>query len=195
MKKTGIVVAAILIVAVLVGGFYFTVKRSRVPSKSQQQALTEVEKINTKDLERDYPSTPREVVKFYNRIITAYYFEKISDEELKKMTSQAYVLFDAQLQDNNPSEIYLQSVKAEIAEYKSASKTISHADVCDSNDVRYLTDGNDKIAYVKASYFMKEGSDFSRTHEMYILRKDADGFWRILGYYQIEAADNASGNE
>ncbi len=195
MKKTGIIVlSAILVVLIVVGGYYGVV-RSRQNGNVEEQNLTEVEKINTRDLAKNYPSSPREVVKFYNRILTAYYGEKYSDEELDKMTAQARALFDSELQDNNPQSAYLESVKADIEAYKSASKSISQSDVCDSDDVLYLTDKDDKIAYVSASYFIKEGSNFSRTHEMYVLRKDTEGNWKILVYYQIEASEEASGNE
>lgn len=195
MKKTGIIVlSAILVVMVVVGGYYGVI-RSRQATNTEEQKLTEVEKINTRDLVKNYPSTPREVVKFYNRIITAYYAEKYTDEELSAMTEQARRLFDSELQDNNPQSVYLESVKADIEAYKSASKLISQSDVCDSDDVLYMTDKEDKIAYVSSSYFIKEGSNFSRTHEMYVLRKDTEGNWKILVYYQIEASEEASGNE
>ncbi|MBE5891157.1 MAG: hypothetical protein E7282_09365 [Lachnospiraceae bacterium] len=195
MKKTGIIVlSAILVVMVVVGGYYGII-RSRQTANTEEQKLTEVEKINTRDLAKNYPSTPREVVKFYNRIITAYYAEKYTDEELSAMAEQARRLFDSELQDNNPQSVYLESVKADIEAYKSASKLISQSDVCDSDDVLYMTDKEDKIAYVSSSYFIKEGSNFSRTHEMYVLRKDTEGNWKILVYYQIEASEEASGNE
>lgn len=195
MKKTGIIVlSAILVVMVVVGGYYGII-RSRQTANTEEQKLTEVEKINTRDLVKNYPSTPREVVKFYNRIITAYYAEKYTDEELSAMAEQARRLFDSELQDNNPQSVYLESVKADIEAYKSASKLISQSDVCDSDDVLYMTDKEDKIAYVSSSYFIKEGSNFSRTHEMYVLRKDTEGNWKILVYYQIEASEEASGNE
>ena len=45
-------------------------------------------------------------------------------------------------------------------------------------------DGDD-CAYVKASYFIKEGYAYSRTYQMYVLRKDADGNWKILEFYQV----------
>ena len=195
MKKTGIIVlSAILVVMVVVGGYYGII-RSRQTANTEEQKLTEVEKINTRDLVKNYPSTPREVVKFYNRIITAYYAEKYTDEELSAMAEQARRLFDSELQDNNPQSVYLEAVKADIEAYKSASKLISQSDVCDSDDVLYMTDKEDKIAYVSSSYFIKEGSNFSRTHEMYVLRKDTEGNWKILVYYQIEASEEASGNE
>lgn len=187
MKKTGIVVAAILIIALLVGSFYFYSRRQSKASVDDK-GVTEVEKLITKDLDSNYPKTPREVVKLYNRIITAYYAESFKEQELEKLTKQAWKLFDEDLQANNPVATYYASVTADIENYKAISKMITQSDVCSSEDVTYKTDGEDKIAFVTTSYFIKEGKDYSRTYETFVLRKDAAGRWKILVYYQSAPA-------
>ena len=42
------------------------------------------------------------------------------------------------------------------------NKSISQTDVCDSNDVKYMTDNGDDIAYVTASYFIKTAVHIQR---------------------------------
>ena len=84
----------------------------------------------------------------------------------------------------------MKKLTEEIAEYKEEKKTISRASVCDSNDVKYTNDKGDEIAYVTASYFIKAGNSYEDTDEMYVLRKDEDGKWKILVYYQIEPAQS-----
>ena len=37
-----------------------------------------------------------------------------------------------------------------------------------------------------ASYFMDENKSYSRANQMYVLRKDDDGKWKILGFYELE---------
>ena len=49
-----------------------------------------------------------------------------------------------------------------------------------------LTVDGRECAYVKTSYFIKEGADYSKTHQMYVVRKDEDGNWKILVFYKIE---------
>jgi hypothetical protein len=44
----------------------------------------------------------------------------------------------------------------------------------------------DKLAYVTASYFVKEEKKYEKTYQMYVLRKDEEGKWKILTYYKIE---------
>ena len=156
--------------------------------------LTEVQRITTKDLDKNYPQTPREVVKFYNRIVKCYYGMQYSDEELDALTDQALKLFDDELAANNPKDTYKQSVTADAQSYKEQGITLAQTGVCDSNDVKYVTDNGNKIAYVKASYFMKEGSSYSKTYQEYVLRQDDEGHWRILAFYKL-AADSDTETE
>mgnify|MGYP001133620761 FL=1 len=77
-------------------------------------------------------------------------------------------------------------MKSDAAQYEEDNKSISQTDVCDSNDVVYQTVDGRECAYVTASYFMNENNSFDRTNEMYVLRKDDDGDWKILVFYQVE---------
>ncbi|WP_308804721.1 DUF6715 family protein, partial [Agathobacter sp.] len=99
-----------------------------------------------------------------------------------------------ELAANNPKDTYKQSVTADAQSYKDQGITLAQTGVCDSNDVKYVTDNGSKIAYVKASYFMKEGSSYSKTYQEYVLRQDKEGCWRILTFYKI-AADSDTETE
>lgn len=186
MKKVGTWIAALLCIVVVCGGFYFLKVRSDNELAKDKTEITEVHRIISKDLKGNYPATPREVVKFYNRIITAYYKETYSDEELVEMTNQALALFDVKLLEVNPRKEYLSRVKADIANYKKRSKYIADARVCDSGDVLFVSDGEDQLAYVTSSYFVREDNQYTKTFQQYVLRKDGDGNWKILVFYQIE---------
>ena len=88
--------------------------------------------------------------------------------------------FDDELLENNPRDEYFKNLKEDISEYHDKNKTIASSAVDSSNDVEYKEVDGDDCAYVKASYFIKEGNAYSRTYQMYVLRKDADGtgrFW------------------
>ena len=180
------VVIAVVLIGIIVGGYYgFTVYRNHI-SAEDATVLTEVQKVITKNLDTTYPPTPREVVKFYNRIMTCFYNESYTDVELYALGDQARELFDEELLDNNPREEYFKRLEEEIDEYHDKSKIIVNTSVCDSNEVLMLDVDGDECAYVTASYFVKEESGSNRTHQMYVLRKDEDGRWKILVFYQIE---------
>ena len=176
MKKVGIVVAALLCVALVCSGFYLAKNHAETHSGENVQ-LTKVQKIIMRDLENDYPATPREVVKFYNQIITVYYGEDYTDEEFSSLVLQARQVMDKELLENNPETDYKEAVRKDVANYKERSRTIRQTSVCDTNEVLYLTDKNngDELAYVTASYFVQEKKKFDKTYQKYVLRKDDEG--------------------
>ncbi len=184
-QKTIKGLVAVLVVLLIVGGYYyFAVHRST--NAEDNVELTEVQKVITKDLVANYPATPREVIKFYNRIQECFYNETYTDDELYALGDQARMLFDEELLANNPRDDYFRALKADIDEFHAESKTIMSSDVCDSNDVQQQTIDGDECAYVAASYFLDGSKSYSRTNQMYVLRKDEDGNWKILVFYQIE---------
>lgn len=191
MKKVGIVFLALLCTALVCGGFFLLKSKIRV-HPDEGADLTAVEKIITRNLDENYPSTPREVVKFYNKIILNYYKEDYTEDQFDGMMTQARKLLDDKLLENNPSDSYKEAVKKEIANYKSRDREIRQSAVCDSGDVLYTKDkeNGDDLAYVTATYFVKEKKEFTRTYQMYVLRKNDEGQWKILTYYQIDKDPN-----
>lgn len=191
-RRVGIVFLALLCTIVVCGSYWLLKSKVRV-HPDETENLTKIEKIVGRDLDNDYPSTPREVVKFYNKIILSFYTEDYTDEQFEGLLTQARGLMDDELLENNPLDTYRSSVKDEIANYKKRDREIRQSSVCDSDDVLLKTDPNndDELAYVTATYFVKEKKEFTRTYQMYVLRKDDAGSWKILTYYQIEKNPSA----
>ncbi len=185
MKKAGTVIVALLCITLVCAGFY-CLKRWSENSQNGEIELTEVQKIITKDLSKNYPETPREVVKLYNRILISYYGEDYTQEEFEQLADQALMLFDDELRAINPREEYIASVQADIDAYEMVSKYIAQSNVADSNSVIYKTIDGEEIAYVSASYFVREGKNYTKTYQQYVLRQDEDGKWKILTFYKID---------
>lgn len=186
MKKSVVrTIVAVVLILVIVGGYYIFARQKRA-SVEDAVELTEVQKVITKDIEANYPATPREVVKYYNRILSCFYNEEHTEDELYALGDQARLLFDEELLENNPRDQYFAALKADVEDYHEKSKTIFNSTVCDSNDVNYQTVDGDECAYVTTSYFINQAKTYERTYEMYVLRKDEDGNWKILVFYQIE---------
>ena len=76
MNKAKVIIIAIACVCLICMGYFFFAQGNVTTEKE----LTDIEKVLVKDLKRDYPKTPREVVKFYNRIIKCYYGETLSEK-------------------------------------------------------------------------------------------------------------------
>lgn len=193
MKKVLRIGATIVICAAIVVGYYYYLSRKNDNQTSEErEEMSEVDKIISRDFKDKYPTTPREVVKWYNRIITAYYKEEYSDEELDKMADQARMLMDEELLSYNSKESYMAAVKTDIENYKNRKRQIVQSKVCDSNDIRYATVKGYSCAYVNTYYFVKEGSDYTRSYQEFVLRKDSKGNWKILTFRltQGEAEEN-----
>lgn len=185
MKKSHIIVIVIVCISLLVGGYVFWMNRNGDAS-SENVELTKVQQLITKDLEKNYPATPREVVKFYNEIISCFYNEEHTDAELEALVEQTLLLMDEELVANNPKEDYLKRVKDEIFEFAAAERTIMRYNLPSSNEIELRTVDGRECAYVEMSYLLKEKSSLDKTFQTYVVRKDEDGNWKILGFDKTE---------
>ncbi len=188
-KKAGLTVMAVMCIAIIVGGYYYYTVQKREAAGNMGN-LTEVQKVITKNLDMDYPKTPREVIRMYNRILACFYNQTCTDEEIEGLGDQARILFDKELLDNNPREDYLRALKADIEEYHDKSRVISSMDVCSASEVKEQTVDGAECAYVEATYYIIEGKAPSQSHQTYVLRKDEEGKWKILVFYQSEGASS-----
>lgn len=194
MKNVKYVIIAVACICLICVGFYFFSQENKTVEKD----LTEVEKVILRDLEENYPKTPREVVKFYSRIISCYYGGEATDEQIEDLVDQMIFLLDDDLLLVNPRDEYYDSVVSEIEQFKKENKKVVSYSVCDSNDVKYINDEKegssqvDKLAYVGASYFVNTDGSFAYSYQQFVLRQDEDGRWKILTFYEVEgeSSDN-----
>lgn len=182
MKKAiRIIGIAIICIGLIVGYYYYLSHRDKKNVENSTE-VSKVDEVLSRELDQDYPPTPREVVKFYNKILKCFYNEEYSDDEMQKLAEQARLLMDDALLANNPKEQYLALLKSDIQNAKDKGKFISDTKVENSSDIEYQKVKGDECAYVTASYFVKEGNSYTRTYEEYVLRKDTNKQWKILGY-------------
>ena len=188
MKKALRYIFIGIILVVVICGYYYYLSHKNVPSAGDVEvSVSEVEAVLAKDFEESYPSTPREVMKNYNRIITCFYNEEYTEDQLVELAQQARRLMDDELLELNPFEQYMADLQSEIDLYKMNEKVIVKSTVSDSNDVIYKVVKGQQCAYVTSYYFCKEGkSDFTRTYEKFVLRKDSSGNWKILAWKLID---------
>jgi len=190
MKNVKYVIIAIACICLICGGFYLLTQNK--PADGEKE-LTEVQKVILKDLEKDYPKTPREVVKLYNRIIYCYYSgEELTTEQVDKLVDQMWFLFDEEQKKATPRDEYYNRVVADIQSYRDSNKKVVNTDVCDSNEVMYATDKKDgsteadEMAYVNTTYFVNTNGKFTYTYQCVELRKDEEGRWKIRTYAVVE---------
>ena len=195
MKKAlRILVIVIILAALIVFYYWFLSNRTnaRTESAKEEEKVTELNDILLMDLSADYPKTPRAVMKLYNRIITLYYNEELSDTELRQLFGQQRNLYDTELLLANPEDTAFESLKLEVAGYEGTR--LLRNEISDSEDIQYtdITEGSDiwECAYVDSSYFMMKDSTYTQTYMQYCMRKDSEGKWKIVAYYTIDKADD-----
>ncbi len=192
MKNVLRMVILVICMAVLIVGYYFYLSRRDSGNSEEDtiQAESELSKVLAKDFSKEYPETPRSVIKWYNRIIMLYYDEETEDADVEKLCDQAMMLFDADLLQANPREFYLANVRGDITDYRDRGREIRNSSVQSSGDVEYKTIKGREYAYVIAYYFTKEGSTYERTYQKFALRKDEMGRWKILAFMLTDEDGN-----
>lgn len=193
MKNAIRIVILTVALGCLVVGYYYYLSHRNITTEDSTATTetTELEKVLEKDFANEYPETPRSVIKWYNRIISLYYDEDTTDEQVEQLCDQAMMLMDADLLQINPRETYIASVKADIEDYKNHERQIVNIEISSTGDVEYKTIDDADYAYVQAYYFMKEGSNFQKTYQKYALRKDDSGKWKILAIQLTDADGDA----
>ncbi|MDE7017850.1 MAG: hypothetical protein K2P65_09820 [Lachnospiraceae bacterium] len=185
MKKSSgikIVVIGVILALIVVFYFYYTSHKMDDMSKEKDVASTRVQIVLMRDLEKEYPPTPKEVVKYFSEISQCFYSETYTDDELYDMAIQIQGLYDDELVANKSQEKYLEDLKSDIAMMKANDQSISSYQVSTSTDVEFFTEGTDSCAKLYCTYNIRQGTGKVSTRIVFILRQDADKHWKILGW-------------
>ena len=177
---------------IIVGGYYMLTRR---PVKNTQEE-TESSVVGTllaQNYKNNYPPTPKEVIKQYSEITKAFYNETYTEEELIALAKKIQELYDQELIDNEPEDLYLRALKAEIATFKDHSIVISSYATSASTDVDYFTQDGFQWARLQCAFNIRQGTQMGAIREVFLLRKDGNGHWKIYGWdnaENVELADN-----
>lgn len=182
-----IVIIALILAAIVLGYFYYLGHRDRQQTE-ETVAATVVQSVLLRDLEHNYPPTPKEVVKYYSEITECFYNEEYTDEELTQLAAKIQHLYDAELVANKTQEQYMEDLRNEIAEMRGKKYTIASYEVSASTDVEYFTQDGFSCARLYCTYYLRQPSNGTRVAslERFVLREDEDGHWKILGWELVE---------
>lgn len=176
-------VLAVMVITVFALYYYLV---NKVERSAPEVETTAVQDVLLKNLETDYPPTVREVIKYYNEIMNCYYKEKPTDAELEQLADKAMELYDAELVNFQSEEQYLEDLKAEIAAYAAADTVLSHVALSSSTAVDYYTYNGRECAQIRCIYTLRQKTQLMTIKEVYVLRKDDSGRWKILGWSPAE---------
>ena len=145
-----------------------------------------VTEILDRNLNTNYPQTPKEVIKYFSEITQCYYNEEYTDEELVALADQMLRLYDPELAGFKSHDDYIADLKDDIAEYKFNNYTISSFAPSASTDVEYFSEDGYDWARIWCVYTIKSGKNYKPIQEVFILRKDDKSHWRIFGWKEVD---------
>lgn len=194
-KKSGTlstIIFLVVLVALIFGCFFLAQKKSKERAEEQAQIeaqQTEAEKLIMMDIEQRYPVTVREVLKLYNRILQCVHNEEVSDAEVKALAGQLRCLFDDEFLQNNPYDQHVESLILEVAEYDMLDRTIAKCEIESAKSLSEWTNELGSFASLNVTYTIMEAKNPGRVNEKFLLRKQEDGRWKIVGWERIDNSE------
>lgn len=185
-RKILVIVIVVLFVSAILGLFIFMNNKPQSGSTEEEVVISNVDNVVLRNLDINYPPTPKEVLKYYSEITMCFYEENLSEEDLVRLAQTARKLYDAELCADITEEEYLASLREDIIEFNSLGIVVSGYTVSSSTDVEeFVVDGRE-CARLYATYRLRQGTEYIYSNEVFIMRKDEDGHWKILGWELLE---------
>ena len=180
----------IIILVCLVLSYYYYLSNKTVTSKPEEEIkASPVQEIMLKNYSNSYPPTPKEVVKEFLQISKVLHNEELSDEEIALVGMKVTELYDEELVNNKTQEEYITDLKSEIATFRSNEYVITNYFASSSTDVVYGTVKGYQCAKLYGTFSIRVGGKAQVLQDVFLLRKDADGHWKIYGWQPVEASD------
>lgn len=187
--KKGTILLGVMILIVV--GFYFYIANLSSPKETGEAKLTKVQEVLLRDLNKNYPPSPKEVVRYYSAIAQCFYGGDYSEDELYALAMKAQELYDKELANNKSEDEYLKDLKSDIDSFAQENWVISSYTLSSSLDVEEFKEDGYEWARLYCAYSVRAGTQYKNVPEVFLLRKDEKGHWKIYGWKpadEVEAA-------
>ena len=172
----GLIILAIVVLVI------FILAINTPDKEADTVKITAATKQLTKNYEKEYPGTPRSVVSEYAEISVCFYASDTEEGQIRELAEQMRQLFDADLIANQSFDDFYNSLRSEIAVYRDKNKVVSSYSVSSSTDVKYDKNEYGSLATLYLTMNVREDGNVNKVKEQFVLRQDADGHWKILGF-------------
>ena len=183
-SSVGTTIVCIVFAAVLIVGVYLSLTRDKQKNAIEADAeVAEVTTLISRDLDKDYPATVREVMKYYCRITKCIYSEELSDSQMTKLVDKLRGLYSDDLLAQNDRTEMIGLVKTEIKNYNTAETKIQSYNVAESGEITYYRNETPQRALIDIYFTLKnKDGSIDRAYEEFVLIQDADSRWKIQGW-------------
>ena len=182
----GILIVLFLIALVVGYYFYLSNRKPKEAAEDTETTVSAVQKLLLKNIDADYPPTPREVLKLYSDITVCFYSEDYTDEELTQLALQIEKLYDEELIANNTPDQYQKNLRWDIKTMKDKNLRVTSYSVASATDVDYFDAGGRSWARLRCTYTIRSGKEAGLAREIFLLRKDDKGHWKIYGWKAVK---------
>lgn len=188
-QKLRLVLSLSVFAVVVLAVFYRLNGRPGNDGSDGEKGSTEVQAILSKDLERNYPASVREVVRLYSRILKCWYQETISEEQWDQLLEMQRMLYDEELLQSNPLETQKTALKAELEQAKENKQVMASYRLQKESSVKKWKSEGESYGSILACYMMHGKNGYEYTYEEFLLREDANGHWKIVGWRLTDATE------
>lgn len=183
----GFVIGLILIGLVL-GYFYYLSFKKQGEDPNENVKLSAVQEVLLRNLDKNYPPSPREVLKYYGQIIQCIYGEEYTEEEFEELANKALELYDDELALNQTPQQYLENLKWDVDQWKEEKTVVSSYSLPSSTDVEFFSEDGYSWARLHFGLNLRNGTQLEISNVVYLLRKNDQGHWKIYGWKLEEDA-------
>jgi len=186
-KHTKIIAVVFIVIVVCILGLYAYLSTKQREAMAEAK-MTPVQLVLTRDLDKDYPPTVKQVVACFNEIQECFYNEECTEEEVEQLGMQARKLYDDDLLEANEVGEYLLRLQADIEAFQSQKLKIWRISLASSNNVETFEEDGYQFGRIHCSYYFSDESGAVKIQEaVYLLRRDKDRKWKIYGWSQADA--------
>ena len=186
----GFIIGLVLIGLVLGYFYYLSVRKGG--DESDEVEISPVQEVLLRNLDKSYPHSPREVLKYYGQLVQCFYGEEYTEEEFEQLAAKVMELYDDELAGNQTPEQYLENLRWDVYQWKEKETKVSSYSLPSSTDVDFFTEDGYSWARLYFGMNMRKGTQLDVINAVYLLRKDDQGHWKIYGW-KLEEDLNGSG--
>lgn len=180
----------LMIIVLLIVGYYYYLSHREIPQKEDapSNVMTPVQEVLARNLDTNYPQTPREVVKYFSEITKCFYNEELTEEDITALGKQIRKLYDDELVANQTEETYLEQLKSDILANHASEQTMISYTPSSSVDVESFSQDGYEWARLYCIYGIKQGILYN-SNTVFVLRKDKEKHYKIFGWQLVPAEE------
>lgn len=184
-KGTKGFIIIIVLIALILGYFYYLSNKDHAAKDEADVPTSPAQELLLLRFDLDYPPTPKEVVKNYLEFTKVLHNENLTDEEIDALAIKIQELYDEELVVSKSEEDYLKDLKSELITFRDNDYSIVNMYTSSSTDVEKFNLDGYECAALYGTYNIRTSNGTKVLREIFILRKDKEGHWKIYGFQPI----------